>query len=161
MIFPLLTPALVVVLNGAIVHSYAPAYVVRGHVVAPLEPYVTAVAASIGYSGSELIVTRGDRFAQLPMAANTAPAQWAQTYVEIAPLLRSLGARVAYDPQSRRLEIDTAKIVVVTPTPFNPAVPTAAPSMVFTPSPVATPRPEVSGKPAPRRTPLPVPCCSL
>lgn len=160
MIFPLLTPALVVVLNGSIVHSYAPAYVVGGHVMAPLEPYVTAIAATIGYSGSQLIVTRGDRFAQLPIASNTAPAQWAQTYVEIAPLLRSLGARVAYDPQSRRLEIDTAKVVVVTPTPFNPAVPAATPSTVFTPAPVPTPRPQVSGKPAPRRTPLPVKCCT-
>lgn len=160
MIFPLITPALVVVLNGTIVHSYAPAYVVRGHVVAPLEPYVTAVAATIGYSGSELVVTRGDRFAQLPIGANVAPAEWAQTYVEIAPLLRSLGVRVSYDSQSRRLEIDTAKVAVATPTPFNPAVPSAAPASIFTPAPVPTPRPQVSGKPAPRRTPLPVRCCS-
>jgi hypothetical protein len=160
MIFPLIAPALVVVLNGTIVHSYSPAYVVRGHVVAPLEPYVTAVAASIGYSGAQLIVTRGDRFAQLPFSANVAPAQWAQTYVEIAPLMRSLGIRVVYDAQSRRLEIDTAGPIVVTPTPFNPAVPAASPSAVFTPSPVATPRPQVSGKPAPRRTPLPVTCCT-
>lgn len=160
MIFPLLTPALVVVLNGSIVHSYAPAYVLRGHVVAPLEPYVTAVAASIGYSGSQLIVTRGDRFAQLPIPAGTAPAQWVQTYVEIAPLMRSLGVRVAYDPQMRRLEIDTGSAVVATPTPFNAAVPSAPPSAVFTPAPVPTPRPQVSGKPAPRRTPLPVKCCT-
>jgi hypothetical protein len=160
MIFPLIAPALVVVLNGTIVHSYSPAYVVHGHVIAPLEPYVTAVAATIGYSGSQLIVTRGDRFAQLPVAANTAPAQWAQTYVEIAPLMRSLGVRVAYDAQLRRLELDTNGSIVVTPTPFNPAVPAAAPSNVFTPAPTATPRPQVSGSPAPRRTPLPVKCCT-
>jgi len=160
MIFPLSAPALVVVLNGTILRSYSPAYVVRGHVVAPLEPYVTAVAASIGYSGSHLVATRGDRSALLPVAANVAPAQWAQTYVEIAPLMRSLGVRVAYDAQLRRLEIDTAGTVVVTPTPFNPAVPAALPSDVFTPSPAATPRPQVSGKPAPRRTPLPVKCCT-
>ena len=160
MIFPLLAPALVVVLNGTIVHSYAPAYVVRGHVVAPLEPYVTAVAATIGYSGSQLIVTRGERFAQLPANVQAAPAQWAQTYVEIAPLMRSLGVRVNYDPQQRRLEIDTDHSIVVTPTPFNAAVPSAPPANVFTPSPVSTPRPQVSGKPAPRRTPLPVRCCT-
>ncbi len=159
MIFPLIAPVLVVVLNGTIVHSYAPVYVVRGHVVAPLEPYVTAVAASIGYSGSALIVTRGDRFAQLPVAANIAPTQWAETYVEIAPLMRRLGVRIAYDAQLRRLEIDTGRTIVVTPTPFNPAVPAASPLNVFTPVPIATPRPQVSGKPAPRRTPLPVKCC--
>ncbi len=160
MIFPLIAPALVVVLNGTIVHSYSPVYVVRGRVVAPLEPFVTAVAASIGYSGSQLIVTRGDRFAQLPLAANIGPAQWPQTYVEIAPLMRNLGVRVAYDAQLRRLEIDTGASVIVTPTPFNPAVPAASPSTVFTPTPSATPRPQVSGKPAPRRTPLPVTCCT-
>ncbi len=154
-----MTPALVVLLNGAIVHSYSPVYVRGGHVVAPLEPFVTAVAASIGYSGSHLVVTRGDRFAQLAVGSRTPPAQWAQTYVEIAPLLRSLGVRVAYDVRMRRLEIDTTQPVVVAATPFNPAVPLASPSAVFTPAPIATPRPEVSGKPAPRRTPLPLQCC--
>ena len=54
MIFPLLAPALVVVLNGAIVHSYNPPYLHNGRVVAPLEPYVTAVAGRIGYNGSSL-----------------------------------------------------------------------------------------------------------
>ncbi len=160
MIFPLTAPALAVLLNGTIVHSYSPAYVVRGHVIAPLEPYVTAVAASIGLRGAQLIVTRGDRFAQLPVAANLAPSQWALTYVEIAPIMRSLGVRVAYDAQLRRLEIDTAGPIVVTPTPFNAAVPAAPPAAVFTPFPVATPRPQVSGRPAPRRTPLPVTCCT-
>jgi len=159
MIFPLLTPALVVLLNGAVVHSYSPVYVHDGHVVAPLEPYVTAVAATIGYSGSELVITRGDHFAQVRLPARTAPAQWNQTYVEIAPLLRSLGVRVAYDVRTRRLEIDTADRIVVTPTPFNPAVPLASPAAVFTPAILPTPRPQVSGKPAPRRTPLPVQCC--
>src|SRR5438552_11178076 len=160
MIFPLLTPALVVVLNGAIVRSYNPAYLHNGHVVAPLEPYVTAVAARIGYNGSSLVVTRGDRFARLRFGGHAPPGRWDQTYVEIAPLLRSLGVSVAYDAQRRRLEIDTLQTMLVTPTPFNPAVPLAAPAAVFTPPAVATPRPQVSGKPAPRRTPLPLGCCT-
>ncbi len=160
MIFPLLTPALVVVLNGAIVHSYSPAYVRNGHVVAPLEPYVTAVAARIGYSGSLLVVTRGDRFVQLSVGARISPAQWTQTYVEIGPLLRSLGVSVAYDAQRRRLEIQTPHALLVTPTPFNPAVPLPSPAAVFTPAAAATPRSQVNGKPAPRRTPLPVRCCT-
>ncbi len=155
-----MTPTLVVLLNGAIVHSYSPVYMRGGHVMAPLEPYVTAVAASIGYSGSQLVVTRGDRFAQLWVESRTLPGQWAQTYVEIAPLLRSLGVRVAYDVRARRLEIDTAEPIVAPPTPFNPAVPLASPAAVFTPAPVTTARPKVIGKPAPRRTPLPVECCS-
>jgi len=159
MIFPLLTSALVVVLNGTIVHSYSPAYVRNGHVLAPLEPYVTAVAGRIAYSGSVLVVTRGDRFAQLRVETQMPPGEWTQTYVEIAPLLRSLGVSVAYDAQKRRLEIDTPQAALATPTPFNPAVPLASPSAVFTPLALPTPRPQVIGKPAPRRTPLPVPCC--
>ena len=159
MIFPLLAPALVVVLNGAVVHSYSPAYLRNGRVMAPLEPYVTAVAARIGYNGSNLVVTRGDRLAKLRFGGQAAPGQWDQTYVEIAPLLRSLGVSVAYDAQKRRLEIDTLQTMLVTPTPFNPAVPLASPAAIFTPPAVATPRPQVSGKPAPRRTPLPLGCC--
>ena len=88
------------------------------------------------------------------------PAQWDQTYVEIAPLLRSLGVAVAYDAHKRRLEIDTLQTMLVAPTPFNPGGPLAPPAAIFTPPAEATPRPEVSGKPAPRRTPLPLGCCT-
>lgn len=161
MIFPLLTPALVVVLNGATVHSYSPVYVHNGHVIAPLQPYVTAVAARISYNGTSLVVTRGDRFAKLRFGGQAPPGQWDQTYVEIAPLLRSLGVSVAYDAQRRRLEIDTLQAMLVTPTPFNPAVPQPSPAAVFTPAALSTPRPQVSGSPAPRRTPLPLGCCLL
>lgn len=162
MIFPLAAPALVVLLNGSVVHSYSPVYVKNGRVLAPVEPYVTAVAGSIAYHGSRLIVMRGDRFAQLPVEAPAPPAQWAQTYVEIAPLLRDLGIRVAYDARARRLEIDTRdSVTIAAPTPFNPAVPLASPAAVFTPVPQSTPRPAVTGKPAPRRTPSQFPCCKL
>ncbi|HET9392836.1 MAG TPA: hypothetical protein VFO29_04860 [Candidatus Rubrimentiphilum sp.] len=161
MIFPLLTPALVVVLNGSVVHSYSPAYLHNGHIMAPLQPYVTAVAARIAYSGSSLVVTRGDHLAKLRFGGQAPPGQWDQTYVEIVPLLRSLGVNVAYDPQRRRLEIDTLQTMLVTPTPFNPAVPLASPAAIFTPTATATPRPQVSGSPAPRRTPLPLGCCTL
>ena len=159
MIFPLAAPALVVLLNGSVVHSYSPVYVRRGRIVAPVEPFVTAVAASIAYNGTQLIVTRGDRFAELPLVGPAPPAQWAQTYVEIAPLFRELGVHVTYDARSRRLEIFTRNAMIAAPTPFNPAVPLARPQAVFTPSPVQTDRPAVTGKPAPRRTPSPLSCC--
>lgn len=159
MIFPLAAPALVVLLNGSVVHSYSPVYVRRGRIVAPVEPFVTAIAGSIAYDGSQLIVTRGDRFSELPVEGPAPPAQWAQTYVEIAPLLRNLGVRVTYDARLRRLEISTRTTMIAAPTPFNPSVPLAPPAAVFTPSPVQTARPVVTGKPAPRRTPSPLPCC--
>jgi hypothetical protein len=140
-------------------HSYRPVYVLRGRIMAPVEPYVTAVAASVAYNGSQLIVTRGDRFTQLPVQGPAPPAQWAQTYVEIAPLLRNLGVRVTYDARERRLEIDTRSAMIAAPTPFNPAVPLVSPAAIFTPVPVPTARPAVTGKPAPRRTPSAMPCC--
>ena len=150
-----------VLLNGSVVHSYSPVFVRRGRIVAPVEPYVTAIAATIAASGSQLIVTRGDRFAQLPLESAPVPAQWARTYVEIGPLLRDLGVRMSYDARAHRLEIDTRPGIVTTPTPFNPAVPQPSPAAVFTPVPVPTPRPIVTGKPAPRRTPSPLQCCKV
>lgn len=154
MIFPL-AAALSIVVDGNVVRSYNAPYVVSGHVVAPLEPYVTGIAASIGYSGGTLIVTRGDRFAQVPFASPPDPAHYQSTYVEIAPLLRTLGATVWYDPREHRLFVETPRSVLATPTPFNPAVPQPAPTAVFTPIPATTPRPAVTGTPSPRRTPLP------
>lgn len=159
MIFPLAAPALVVLLNGTVMHSYRPVFVRRGRIVAPVDPYVTALAASVAYSGSHLIVTRGDRFTELSVQGPGAPAQWAQTYVELAPLLRDLGIGMTFDARSRRLEIDTRSAVIAAPTPFNPAVPSVSPAVVFTPSPVQTARPQVTGRPAPRRTPSAAVCC--
>ncbi|HEV2261219.1 MAG TPA: hypothetical protein VGR69_02885 [Candidatus Rubrimentiphilum sp.] len=159
MIFPLAAPALVVVLNGSIVRSYNPPYVRNGRVIAPVDPFVTLVAAKIAYSGNMLVISRGDRFAQITLKVRPVPVQWTRTYVAIAPILRTLGLEVAYDPSARRLDIVTPASVLVTPTPFNAAVPLVAPAAVFTPSPQATPRPIVTGKPIPRRTPLPSLCC--
>jgi hypothetical protein len=154
-IFPLAAAALSIVIDGNVVRSYNAPYVVSGHVVAPLEPFVTGIAASIGYSGGTLIVTRGDRFAQVPFAIPPDPGHYQSTYVEIAPLLRTLGARVWYDAHEHTLFVETPHLVLATPTPFNPAVPQPAPTAVFTPTPATTLRPIVTGTPSPRRTPLP------
>lgn len=155
MIFPLAAAALSIVVNGTVVRSYNAPRVERGHVIAPIDPFVTAVAATIGYSGGALVVTRGDRFAQIPFAAAPDPGHYQSTYVEIAPLLRTLGVRVWYESAARTLFVETPHPVLATPTPFNPAVPRAEPTDVFTPVPAATPRPVMSGTPSPRRTPLP------
>ena len=160
MILPLAAAALSIVIDGAAVRSYNAPYLRAGHVIAPIDPFVTGVAASIGYSAGSLIVMRGDRFAQVPFADPPDPQHYQSTYVQIAPLLRTLGARVWYDPSLRTLYVETPRKQLATPTPFNPAVPQAAPADVFTPSPVTTPRPVVTGTPSPRRTPLPAPAPS-
>jgi hypothetical protein len=154
-IFPVVA-AVTVLLNGLPVRSYERPYVARGRVMAPLEPFVTAVAASIAYENGMLIVLRGDLFAQVAMPLPN-PTQYAQTFVAIGPVLRTIGVRVSYDNRDARMEIDTPPAPLALPTPFNPAVPLAAPSPVFTPEPVRTPVPKVTGKPMPRRTPLPFP----
>lgn len=154
MIFPL-AAILTVVLDGTPVHSYNAPYLQRGRVMTPIDPYVTAIARSVGYDGKALIVRLGDVFAQVPMNSAPPPDRYERTYVELAPIARTLGARVRFDARSRTLYVETPRVALATPTPFNPAVPQTAPRDVFTPTPQQTPRPVVSGTPLPRRTPLP------
>lgn len=142
-------------LDGRVLRSYVPAFIERGHVIAPIEPFVTSVADRIGYSGGMLVVTRGDRFAQIPVLVRLPPLDLVQTYVEIAPILRTLGERVCYDARRHVLIVTSPRRPLATPTPFNPAVPRSPPAVVFTPEPVPTPRPVFSGPPIPRRTPVP------
>ena len=146
MIFPLACTPVAVVVDGSPVRSYQPAFVLRGRVLAPVNPYVVAVAASVEYDGQTIVVRRGDRFAQIAAAR----------YVELAPLLRTLGLNLSYDKRNRVVVLQTPPPVEATPTPFNPAVPSAPPAAVFTPVPETTPKPVVTGKPSPRRTPLPL-----
>lgn len=155
MIFPL-AAALTIVLDGTPVRSYNAPYLDRGRVMAPLDPYVTAIARSIEYDGKELVVRLGDVFAQVPMRSAPPPGRYECTYVALAPIARTLGARVWFDARTHTLYVRTPQVAFATPTPFNPAVPRVAPTGVFTPAPPQTPRPVVSGTPLPRRTPLPV-----
>ena len=147
---------LTVVLDGTPVRSYNPPYLQHGRVMTPIEPYVTAIARSVGYDGQALIIRLGDLFAQVPMPAPPPPERYARTYVQFGPIARTLGARVRFDARSNTLYVDTPRAALATPTPFNPAVPRVAPRDVFTPTPAQTPRPVVSGTPLPRRTPIPV-----
>ncbi len=154
-----LAVSLTLVVDGQVIPSYTPAYVEGGRVFAPVDPFLTAVADRIGYDAGAMIVTRGDRFAQIRVGEQPSPTELRTTYVAVAPILRTLGESVRYDPARHELRIDTPGRTVALPTPFNAAVPRVAPTPVFTPTPVATPRPVFSGRPVPRRTPIPV-CCS-
>lgn len=155
MIFPLAAVTLTVVLDGTPVRSYNQPYIAGGHVMAPLDPYVTSIARSIAYDGQALIVRFGDVFAQVPMPSAPPPGRYESVYVEFAPIARTLGARVWMDSRAHTLYVETPRVALATPTPFNPAVPQSAPAIVFTPAPVQTARPLVIGTPLPRRTPVP------
>lgn len=155
MIFPL-AAVLTIVVDGTPVRSYNAPRLEHGRVVAPIEPFVTHIARSIGYDGTALIVRLGDYFAQVPLASAPQPDRFASTYVQLAPIARTLGARVRFDGRTHTLYVQTPPSVLATPTPFNAAVPFALPREVFTPVPQKTPRPTVNGPPLPRRTPIPV-----
>ena len=158
MIFPLAArPPVTLVVDGAIVPSYNRAYLAHGRVMATIDPVLTVVADRIEYVGGTMIVSRGDRFAQIRIFRRPQPSELANLYVAVAPILRDLGEVVSYDPATRVLEVRPhSGALVVLPTPFNPAVHEAPPSVVFTPAPVPTPRPIFTGEPIPRRTPIPI-----
>ncbi|MEO6913857.1 MAG: hypothetical protein ABI182_07550, partial [Candidatus Baltobacteraceae bacterium] len=154
--FPLAAAALTLILDGSVVRSYNPPYLSRGHVVAPVMPLLTRVATKIEYVHGMLLFWRKGRFAQIRIV-RPEPNQLQSTYVEIAPLLRALGETVSFDRVHQTLNVRTpVDPTVQSPSPFNPSVPQAAPTALFTAGPIETPRPIFSGPPRPRRTPVPL-----
>ncbi|HEX8806696.1 MAG TPA: hypothetical protein VF741_07090 [Candidatus Aquilonibacter sp.] len=133
--------------------AYHGAYLFGGHVYAPLMPYVTRVAYQVWYEDDSLVIARGDRQVRIPLQPRQ-PGALDAVYVPIAGVLRALGAAVTYQPH--HLDIRAGYLPLTSPTPFNPALPSAAPQNVFTPIASPTPRPVWTGSPLPRRTPLPV-----
>ena len=144
-----------VFIDGSRVISYRKAILRDGRVLAPVDPYLTRIATQISYDGTMLVVTRGDRFAQVLLPRRPVPRELQWTYVPIAAVVATLGVFVHYDARHHILEVRRPHASFATPTPFNPAVPQARPTSLFTPIPVATPRPVFTGKPLPRRTPVP------
>jgi hypothetical protein len=145
-----------IVVNGRPMESYVQAYVVGGRVFAPVDPLLARLADRLWYDGDSLVVERGSQ--RIRIRLDRAPAPFDGVYVAAAPVLRALGASLAYEARSHRLYVRVAfPSVVVSPTPFDPTAPSAPPSVIFTPAPPVTPRPLWTGSPSPRRTPLPVP----
>lgn len=145
-----------VVLDGKTVRSYTGAFESAGRVYAPLRPFVTGIADAMWFDGDSLVIVRDGRSVVVRMPSRE-PDALDHAYVPLAPILRSLGEVVEYQPFGRVVVHSPYPAVVATATPFNPAAPSAAPSAVFTPAPVPTPRPVWTGSPLPRRTPLPYP----
>jgi len=144
--------AVTVAIDGRPVLAYHAAYLSGGRVFAPLRPFVTQVAFRTWYEGDTLVITRGDREARIRLVPRE-PNALDVVYVPVASVLRQLGATVSY--HRHRLDVGVRYIPLASPTPFNLAVPSMAPSAVFTPIPSPTPRPVWTGSPLPRRTPLP------
>jgi hypothetical protein len=149
------TAAITVVLDGRTLAAYNGAFVSRGHVYAPVRPFVTQFADRIWYEGAELVIASGSRTVRVRLAGALSGGI-DRTYVPLAAVARALGVSARWE-RGRLLLSRPAALAVATPTPFSALSPQVAPRAVFTPMPVPTPRPVWSGSPLPRRTPLPAP----
>jgi len=155
-LFPPVTPVTLTV-DGRPLPAYVRAYVSEGRVFAPVSPLLTRLADRVWTEGGTLVIARGGKRVRVTVGS-VAPSALDTVYVMIGPILRALDASFRYEPAARRLIVVTPRrTLVASPTPFNPAVPSVAPSAVFTPAVPATPRPVWTGTPLPRRTPLPEP----
>ncbi len=144
-------------IDGRPLVGYTRAYLAGGRVFAPVAPLLTGLVDRLWLEGDTLVVERGDRRIRIRLVPPLG-APLDATYVAAGPVLRALGASVHYEAKERRLVVAiSARDVVTSPTPFNPSVPSVAPTTVFTPAPLSTPRPVWSGLPYPRRTALPFP----
>jgi hypothetical protein len=171
-------PAVVVILNGAIVASAPPAQLLFGHVMAPLAPIVTRFTQRAVLDGDTITLVRGTRTCVLHIGSDAIACNGIAgvlpvapfgrdgiAYVPLAEVARALGGAAEYDPHTHIAALDVAPITVLhSPAPFDPNAPQATPTTIFTPTPsptppaaqTATPRPADTGSPQPRRTAIPV-----
>jgi hypothetical protein len=146
-----------VLIDGRPLAAYKHSYLAGGRVFTPVAPLLTRFADRIWFEDETLVLERAGRVVRVHVAS-AFPGTLNSTFVPAGPVLRALGASVHYQPTMHRLIVSTsARIVVASPTPFNPALPSVAPIEVFTPTPPVTPRPIWTGSPLPRRTALPFP----
>jgi hypothetical protein len=140
-------------------------------VMAPLAPIITRFTERAVLDGDTITLVRdgqtcvlrigSDAFACNGVAHVLPVAPFGRngvTFVPLAEVVRALGGAAAYDARTHTAALDVPPATVLaTPTPFDPAAPQVAPTVIFTPSPApATPPPPVAGSPQPRRTAIPV-----
>lgn len=154
--FPPEAPVAVLV-DGHPLAAYRRAYLAEGRVFAPIAPLLTRLGDRAWFEGGTLVVEHGGRTVRIALNGD-ALGRLDAVYVPVGPALRQLGFDVRYDAARNALVITVSRrAVVASPTPFDPAAPSVAPSAVFTPLEPPTPRPVWTGSPLPRRTALPFP----
>jgi hypothetical protein len=164
--------AVVVILNGVVLASAPPAQLLFGHVMAPVAPVVTQFTERAAVDGNTITLVRGGHTCVLRVGSDTITCDGVGTTLPVAPygrggiafvplaeVARALGGAAEYNPHSRIVALDVPPPTVVkSPAPFNPAAPSATPTVVFTPSPSPAPptaKPSDPGSPQPRRTAIP------
>jgi hypothetical protein len=144
-----------IVLNGAIVPSFAPARISFGRVMGPLAPVVTRLASRVAYvpGDATVVIEHATRRITVPVRLFEGDVP----YVALAPVIRALGGTATFDARTKTMAIVLAdERPVESPLPFDRSVPQVTPTAVFTPEPPrATPRAIDTSNPVPRRTAIP------
>jgi hypothetical protein len=138
---------------------------------APLAPIVTRFTERAELAGDTITLVRAGRTCILRVGSDAMQCDGVRVTLPVAPfgrdgvafvplgdVMRAFGGVATYDARARVAALEIAPVTAIrTPAPFDPQVPQAVPTAIFTPSPPpATPRPLDSGSPAPRRTAIPV-----
>jgi hypothetical protein len=149
-----------VVLGGISLPSSQPAWLSpEGYVYAPIDPIVRNMAQRVQIDPRNLAITieRDGKRVVLASRPDVIAESDGTIYVRLGTVVRDLGGSVSFDAVRKVVTIEMpGPLPVTTATPFNPANPSVAPTMVFTPQPTTTPRPAPTGIPQPRRTPVQV-----
>jgi hypothetical protein len=163
-----------VLLDGRLIEGAQSAVLVRGTVVAPVDPYLRNVAQRIDdqtahggpicfVRGShQVCVTPGTRSARFDDGVRTLPLapyhREGRLIIPLAAIMRALGESVAYDASYQTVSIvSPAAPSIATMTPYAPPSWRPSPGPTFALPVPTTPQPTVSGIPQPRRTPIAVP----
>jgi hypothetical protein len=163
------TPAVTVLINGALVDGSADARLEGDVVVAPMAPYLRSIADRIetGDGGGRIVFERagrvvtivigspvirsGDATEALPIAPYVRAGE---ALIPLAAVARALGASVDYNGATRTINVATVPAPLVSMTPDMAYRPPAEPLETFTPQPTPAPPVVATGTPRPRRTPI-------
>lgn len=156
-----------VMLDGMPLDASTAAFIDRGRVVAPLDPFVRAIADRIEDTPGGVRIVRGKRSIVVRIGSNVArdgtitqPLPMAPylraglTIIPLAAIARALGGMVRYERTGNvlRIDVEPSPIEGFTPVPYVP--PPAGSVPTFAPRATPAPRETVSGIPKPRRTPI-------
>jgi len=163
------TAIVTVLIDGAPVDGSVAARLRGGVVVAPLEPYVAAIAQRIepDQNGLRFVFQRGSRSVTVSIGSQVArsgPAveslpiapylRGGEAFIPLAAVARDLGAAVDFDAATKTLHVSLPPEPLATLSPSGPWTPGPGPFVTFAPPQTPAPAPLVTGIPRPRRTPI-------
>jgi hypothetical protein len=158
-----------IVLDGMPLEGSVGARLSGGVVVAPLQPYVSAMAERIETdgTGSRFVFERGARtftvsigsqVARFGPAAESLPIapylRDGEAFIPLAAVARALGGDVDYDGAAKTLHVTFEPGPLSTLAPVGAWTPGPGPFQTFAPPQTPAPAPSASGAPRPRRTPI-------